>query len=101
MVGTCITSFWRKASSSSGGKAQKNDFKTTVVSPMQVFRSYPSTSSSFQARSGNTGSPSETSSTITLVSFWSSSMISFSACNLVKKPRPASKNHFGKQIVHE
>src|ERR1700730_3716500 len=39
MAGTCITSFWRNSSSSSAGKAQKNDFSTTVVSPMQVFRS--------------------------------------------------------------
>src|SRR6266853_3394852 len=63
MAGTCITSFCRNASSSSAGKAQKNDFNTTVVSPMQVFRSYPSTSSSLQVRPGYTSAPEETCST--------------------------------------
>src|ERR1700704_115575 len=82
MAGTCITSFCRNVSSSSAGKAQKNDFNTTVVSPMHVFRSYPSTSSSFQVRPGYTGAPSGTSSTIVRVSFCSSSIISLSACNL-------------------
>src|SRR6266436_7773412 len=82
MAGTCITSLRRNASSSSAGKAQKNDFNTTVVSPMHVFRSYPSTSSSLQARSGYNSAPSETSSTIARVSFCNSSIISLSACNL-------------------
>src|SRR5882762_10784627 len=57
MAGTCNTSLCRNASSSSAGKAQKNDFNTTVVSPMQVFRSYPSTSSSLQVRPGYTSAP--------------------------------------------
>src|SRR5579864_5759473 len=39
MAGTCITSFCRKVSNSSAGKAQKNDLSTTVVSPIHVFRS--------------------------------------------------------------
>ena len=39
MAGTCITSFWRKASSSSAGRAQKKDFSTTVVSLIHVFKS--------------------------------------------------------------
>ncbi len=38
-AGICVTSFSRKASTSSPGKTQKNDFNTTVVSPMHVFRS--------------------------------------------------------------
>src|SRR6266853_2134683 len=46
MAGTCVTSLRRKTSSSSAGKAQKNDFSTTVVYPMHVLRSYSMTSSS-------------------------------------------------------
>src|SRR5260370_33600684 len=54
MAGTCATSLWRKVSSSSAGNEQKNDFRTTVASPMQVFRSYASTSRHLHLRGGTT-----------------------------------------------
>jgi len=84
---------------SSAARRSKNDFNTTVVSPMHVFRSYPSTSSSFQARSG-TPAPRRKQPLRSREFPCSSSIISLSACNCERNASD-SENYFRKQIVHE
>jgi len=102
MAGTCITSFVPKMPPvPQRARRRRTDFNTTVVSPMHVFRSYPSTSSSFQARSGYTSAPSETSS-YDRASFLLQFFDNLSKCvQFVKETRPTSENYFRKQIVHE
>src|SRR5437879_13437682 len=41
MAGTCTTSFWRNAASSTAGKAQKNDITTTDVPPKTEIKTSP------------------------------------------------------------